>query len=307
MKKVLLVLIIGFILSYVAFAKLNVYFVDVGQGDAIVINADDHWAIIDGGDTGTSSKLYSYINNHLNVNYFDLVVLTHPDKDHVGGLSGAIKGRITKKTTVWCNCDSDDRYFTSFKSYIETSGCELQNPYIEDSIVLGKATFTVLGPLNEMDNKNDNSLIVRLDYNGKSFLFMGDASWSAENQLTNKYATANEFGTGFNSPMLDVDILKVGHHGSSESSSILFLECTTPDIVIISVGEGNRYGHPKTDTLSRFIQMESDIYRTDNHGNINVSVSDSGVLTVNTQFNNNKPWFDENLLSTWQKKQRGLI
>ena len=156
------------------FAKLDVYFVDVGQGDAIVINADGHWAIIDGGDTGTSSKLYSYINNTLKISNFELIVLTHPDKDHVGGLSGAIQGKVTKNTVVWCNASATDRYFTSFKTTVENFGSKLISPYPGDVVNLGSAQITLVGPLLDMENENDNSLVVRLDYKGKSFLFTGD-------------------------------------------------------------------------------------------------------------------------------------
>lgn len=292
-------LLIFLLLPYFIFASLEVHFVDVGQGDAIIINADGHFGVIDGGTAAQSRKLYSYLKD-LNPAPLELIVISHTDLDHIGGIGSTIEAAgISKNCTVWCNDPySSSRQFSSFKSKIEQTKCKIVEPIIGTVKMLGNAQITVLGPITKTGNKNQDSLTLRLDYKGKSFLFMGDADWLSENRLINQYASSDTDWNNYKSDLLSADVLKVGHHGSTSSTSQYFLRFVHPSISIISVGANNRYGHPDEDALSRLIQSESEIYRTDIHGTIKIRVEDSGLMTVITQ-KGNGPWMDESLLPSY--------
>lgn len=304
-KRLLIVSLILFLSSPI-FALLEVHFVNVGQGDAALINCDGHWGIIDGADTKGAQMLFSYINDVCKVPSFDLVVLSHSDKDHVGGMRGAIQDKLTNNSIVWFDEDSSNtsRWFTSFKEYVNSCKCkETKKPDLGQQYQLGGCLITVIGPTSDFGDRNNNSIIIRIDYKGKSFIFMGDAEWKAQNGLINEYVTANADLGFFNySPMLNCDVLKVAHHGGSidegteTTVSYTLLRSMHPKFAVISVGIENRYSHPHPNTLSRLIQSECNIFRTDYHGTIVFAVNDSGILSLKTEKQNGNPWMDESLL-----------
>ena len=312
-KKPVFLICTLFVFIFPIIAFLEVHFVDVGQGDATLVNCDGHWAIIDGADTTGSQKLYSYINNYCKISTFDLVVLSHSDKDHVGGLKGAILDKLSKKTVVWFDEDSSNtsRWFVSFKEYVNSYDCkEKIKPELGQEYQLGNSIITVIGPTKDYGDRNNNSIIIRLDYLGKSFIFMGDAEWKSQNGLTTKYVTSNADHTGYNySPVLCCDVLKVAHHGGSidegteTNTSEMLLSAMRPKYSVISVGIENRYSHPHPITLRNLIRKESSVYRTDYHGTIVFTVNDLGMLSVKTEKQNGRPWMDESLLPSFQKNQ----
>lgn len=307
-KKLIAFLFFSLLFCPQIFADLDVHFVDVGQGDSILINSEGHWAVIDGGDTSSSSKLYSYANNQLNIPCFELVVLTHSDTDHVGGLRGIIDGKITKKSTIWYDVNdfNDNRAYQSFKTYVETIKCKKKKPITEDAIQLGGATITCIGPSKDLGNRNDNSLIIRLEYKGKSFVFLGDAGSKSMKDLVNNYASVNDLGNGFDAPMLNCDVLKVAHHGGKNFATYTFLKSSQPKYAVISVGLNKNYNHPHADTLSLLVQDDIDIYRTDVHGTIVFSVNDAGHLTVRSEKESGKPWLDKEFLASYKRKLLGI-
>ena len=196
MKRLAFVFCLLILMPYLIFASLEVHFVDVGQGDSIIINADGHYGIIDGGPANKSQYLYTYVKN-LGVNPFELIVITHTDSDHIGGIVSAVEAAgISRKCKVWCNdIYTDQRQFSSFKGRVSLAGCKIVNPLIGTTMMLGNAKITVIGPTKKLSNKNDNSLIIKLEYAGKSFLFMGDAERAEENTLINEYSPLlTEFG-----------------------------------------------------------------------------------------------------------------
>ena len=286
------------------FASLEVHFVNVGQGDAIVINADGHFGVIDGGPKGSSSTLYSYLKS-LNPSPLEFIAITHTDLDHIGGIGSVIEAAgISPNCTVWTSENlSGNRQIQSFTSKVTQAGCKITIPVLGQQFRLGKAIITVIGPVTKLNNKNSDCLVLRLEYKGKSFLFMGDADWQSENRMANKYGSVPDFGV-YQSSTLKADVIKVGHHGSRDSTTQYFLHFVRPQYAIISVGAVNRYGHPDQDTLSRLVQSDSQIYRTDYHGHIKVTVSDGiagGTLSIFSQKNNGKSWMDESLLPSYMR------
>ena len=183
MKRLVFVFCLLILMPYLIFASLEVHFVDVGQGDSIIINADGHYGIIDGGPANKSQYLYTYVKN-LGVNPFELIVITHTDSDHIGGIVSAVEAAgISRKCKVWCNdIYTDQRQFSSFKERVSLAGCKIVDPSIGTALMLGNAKITVIGPAKKLSNKNDNSIIIKLEYAGKSFLFMGDAERAEENK-----------------------------------------------------------------------------------------------------------------------------
>ena len=143
-------------------------------------------------------------------------------------------------------------------------------------IEIAPTEITVLGPLRDYENNNENSIVLRVDYGGTSFLFTGDMEQNAEADLMDSGANVR------------ADVLKVGHHGSPTSSSEAFLEAVAPSIAVISVGKDNDYGHPSADVLARLEALGTAIYRTDTQGEI-IITSDGQTLTVTTDPTSREP------------------
>ena len=152
------------------------------------------------------------------------------------------------------------------------SRATLEKPEAGQTFSLGGAEATVLGPLREYDDNNDNSIVLRIVYGDTSFLFTGDAGRDAEADLT---ASGEE---------LSATVLKVGHHGSATSTGYVFLRDVMPQYAVISVGTDNSYGHPSEDTLSRLRDAGAQVFRTDLQGTV-TAVSDGKTVTITTQKN----------------------
>lgn len=251
-------------------SSFTVHFIDIGQGDASLIICDGKTMLIDGGDRDKSSTVYAYLKK-LNITYLDYVVCTHPDADHVGGLSGALE--YASAGTVWCPVDSyDSKTFGNFKSRVEAQGGQLIKPPVDSTVLLGSASVTVLAPREDYKDNNNKSIVLRVVYGDTSFLFTGDAEYQSETAMCD---------AGLN---LKSTVLKVGHHGSETSTSIRFLGEVMPQYAVISCGKDNKYGHPTEQTLSRLSQAGVTVYRTDLQGDI-LCTSDGKTVTFRTARN----------------------
>ena len=166
---------------------------------------------------------------------------------------------------------NDTQCFQDFVKYTQEQGLSVEVPAVGTSWQLGSATVQVLGPVAQYDDANDTSLVLRIDYGDTSVLLTGDMEQKAEDDLV---------ASGAN---LDVDVLQVGHHGSETSTGYVFLNAVLPEVGVISVGEGNSYGHPSEDTLSRLRDAGVDVWRTDLAGNVTVT-SDGTNYTVFSEF-----------------------
>lgn len=249
---------------------LKVYFFDVGQGDSILIRTPGGKDIlIDGGPDATVlerlGETLPYWDRQI-----DLVILTHPHADHIQGLDDVMKnyqvGEVIE--TDMKSPTPEENYFNKLAvsdGSVQEKAIKGEKINIENDIDL-----QVLYPFTyqmEEENINDYSVVIKMNYKGKSFLFTGDATTEVEAEILDQN--------------LDSDFLKVGHHGSRYSSSLQFLEKVSPAVSIISVGEGNSFGHPTKDTLDRLSSIGSRVIRTDRSGTVEVDVGGDGNWVIN--------------------------
>ncbi len=250
---------------------LTVHFIDVGQGDSMLIQIDDRSMLIDGGPRKAGPGLAAYLKSQ-GVSSLDVVVSTHPHADHIGGLISILKEFPVKQIV-----DSGQVHTTQTYEQYLTLIDQKNIPYtvgeMGQSINLSpKVRVDILGPSGTEKGLglNENSIVIKLTYHNVSFLFMGDAGFPEERTLMSSGAD------------LKSDVLKVPHHGSKYSSSAAFLSKVHPEVSVIEVGKNNDYGHPAPRTLKRLEKTGTVIYRTDIDGNIVVR-SDGTDFTVITQ------------------------
>ena len=247
-----------------------VEYIDVGQGDSALIQCDGHYMMIDGGPAKASDKIYTVLKNK-GISQIDLMIATHPDEDHIGGLSGALN--YAKVGTVFSPVTAHDtKTFNNLLKYIGKQGKSITVPTAGDVYSLGSAKIYIAGPVVSSTETNNESIVALVVYGDNSFLFMGDAEEEEEYSIIKKYSG------------LDCDVLKVGHHGSNSSTSKVLLKETKPKYAVISVGTNNTYGHPTQKTLDSLANANAQIYRTDLQGDI-IICSDGKKLTIETQKN----------------------
>lgn len=244
-------------------------YIDVGQGDASLIQCDGEYMLIDGGSSSSSSLIYTILKNK-EINNLKYIIGTHGDADHIGGLAGALN--YAKVGDAYCSVtESDTRAFNSFLKYLDKQGKILKVPKAGDTFELGSAKITILGPINESEDSNNMSIVIKITYGKTSFLFTGDAETDEEKDIIKKYKRD-----------INCDVLKVGHHGSASSTSTEFLNAVKPKIAVISCGLDNSYGHPTQTVLDSINKKGAEIYRTDLHGDV-FCYSDGKKLTFATE------------------------
>ena len=249
---------------------LTVTWLDVGQGDAAVIQCGGQSMLIDGGKPEKSSYIYAWLQQH-GLRHLDVIVATHVDADHIGGLSGALN--YASVGTAYCPVTTGTtETFQSFVKYLAQRGKQITVPTAGATFTLGGAQVQILGPLRSAEDSNDNSIVLKVSFGATSFLFTGDAERAEEQDLLN---------AGVN---LQSTVLKVGHHGSDTSTSYPFLRAVAPQYAVISVGAGNSYGHPTEAVLSRLRDAGVTTFRTDMQGEI-TAVSDGQTINFSTAKN----------------------
>ena len=249
---------------------LTVTWLDVGQGDVAVIQCGGQSMLIDGGKPEKSSYIYAWLQQH-GLSYLDVIVATHVDADHIGGLSGALN--YASVGTAYCpETTGTTETFQSFVKYLAQRGKQITVPTAGETFALGGAQVQILGPLHRAEDSNDNSIVLKVSFGATSFLFTGDAERAEEQDLLN---------AGVN---LQSTVLKVGHHGSDTSTSYPFLRAVAPQYAVISVGAGNSYGHPTEAVLSRLRDAGVTTFRTDMQGEI-TAVSDGQTINFSTAKN----------------------
>lgn len=250
--------------------KLNVYYLDVGQADSILIENNNKYMLIDAGNNEDGEKLVTYFKR-LGITKFDIVVGTHAHEDHIGGMDDIIN-----------NFEIEDFYMpeviTTTKTFedvldaLEGKQVAFQTPIIDSELVFENSKIKVLSVSDDDSDLNDTSVVLRLKYGTTSFLFTGDATEKIENTILNKEIKS--------------DVLKVAHHGSSTSNSLSFLKRVSPTYAVISVGEGNSYNHPHDVILNRLYDLNARVYRTDRDGTVvassNGTLIDFSMIDTNT-------------------------
>jgi len=244
--------------------SLKVSYIDVGQADSILIQTDNYNMLIDAGNNADGSKLVNYLKS-LGITEFKYVIGTHPHEDHIGGLDDIINA--FKIDSIFLpDAYTTTATFESVLDAIEQNNLEITIPQIGDKYQLGQANFEIIYSGSEEEDLNDSSIVLKLTYNNNSFLFTGDATSRVEEIILNQKKD------------IQVDVLKVGHHGSKYSSSNSFLKKVNPKYAIISVGKDNNYDHPNITTVNKLKKLGITIYRTDELGTI-VATSDGEKIT----------------------------
>lgn len=252
--------------------NLIVNFIDVGQGDSILIKSNNEYMLIDAGDTFSKDKVYEYVSSKTStLKYF---VTTHPHKDHIGGAS-EILTNIEVSNVVMPNISYDkSSYYKKMIDIINEREINIVEPIVGDEYILGDATIMVLAPNNnEYDDLNNYSIVLKVTYGEVSFLLCGDAENLSENEIME---------TGFD---ISANVLKLGHHGSKYSSSSKFLDMVSPSVAVISVGENNQYGHPYEDTLNKLNSRNILTYRTDINGTISIGIDGINLYAITEKVN----------------------
>jgi competence protein ComEC len=240
--------------------QLQVTFLDVGQGDSIHIRTPDNFEVlIDGGMSSAVLRELaegrSFFDRHL-----DLVIATHPDADHVGGLADVLE-RYQVDRVLMVEVDHDTPAAESFaRAVTNETGVDVWHAHAGQIITIGASTsLKILSPRGDTTNWNSNnaSIISQLSYGDIDFMLTGDAPASIENFLVEYYGSA-----------LESEVLKLGHHGSKTSTSEEFLAAVAPTFAVVSAGKDNRYGHPAVEVVRRVEDFGADIVSTSESGRI---------------------------------------
>ena len=237
--------------------ELTIHFVDVGQGDSILVDLGETEVLIDGGDKlpGVVAYLNGFVDGALEV-----MVATHPHADHIGGLIGVLDAFEVDE--IWLNGDtSTSETYSQFMSAVNSEGVQVYEAKRGDTIQVGELAFSVLHPVNLSGTTNNNSIVLSLSYRQVDFLFTGDAEAEAEASMLAAHLIS------------DVEVLKVGHHGSRTASSKQFIAAAQPEVAIYMAGEGNSYGHPHQETIATLDEFGAEVYGTDVHGTIIVATN----------------------------------
>lgn len=248
--------------------EINVHFIDVGQGDAILVQVNSKNLLIDSGPRDEKEKLINYLDS-VYIPQFDYIIATHPHEDHIGNMDYIINNY--KVLNFYApKVTTDTVSFENMAEALTRKNLKLKILKANNTTInLGYNTLVeVFSPnLDTYDNLNNYSPIIKITYGSTSFLFTGDAETEIEEEVISKYSN------------LKSDVLKIGHHGSSTSSSLEFLKAVNPKISIISVGKNNTYGHPTKETLEKL--KDTTLFRTDKNNSIVISSDGKSIKYSN--------------------------
>ncbi len=278
MKSLWVQALLGYALGLVFVLLVSLYFkqdsflfavLDVGQGNGIYIRSETGFeVIIDGGAytklLASLSKVRSPIDNHI-----DILILSHPDSDHMGAFPELIRRYNIKGFISNIETATSGLYHAVINA-LEEKGVQ-RHTAVSKVLVHQEEGFSVQVIYPDSPNlhkdRNDNSLVVRVDHGGVSYLIPGDISSDIEEYLLEKYPK-----------QVDVDVLVAGHHGSNSSTSEKFLTATSPAFVVLSSGKDNRYGHPHQNVLDRIKEYGAEPLRTNVMGSILFTMGERGVI-----------------------------
>ncbi len=255
--------------------RLNIYFFDVGQADSSLIVYNDKAMLIDAGNVEDGDEILEGLKM-LGIKDLDYVIGTHIHEDHVGGLYKIVDGIDIGKLYLPYNESSTTSYYKKLLKSVQEKDMSINEAEVGDEI---KLTDDISAQIMAVDNsqpedENDASIVVMIKYQDMEYLFMADATTEVEGKREWE----------------DIDVLRVGHHGSNTSSSEKFLKQVKPEISIISVGKDNSYGLPKDKIIKRLNSIGSNIYRTDKVGTIQLvsNGKENKIYEIDISFDGNK-------------------
>lgn len=255
--------------SYAYSTELEVYYLNVGQADSILISLNDENMLIDAGNNKDGDKICTFLKDK-GIESLKYVVATHPHEDHIGGMDDVIN-EFKIEHFYMPNVITTTKTFEDMLLAMKDKNLQFETPNILDSFMLNDAKLTVLHVSNDESDLNNTSIVLKLEYGNNSFLFMGDATSEVESNIINMNIKA--------------DVLKVGHHGSSYSTTNKFLEAVNPKYAIISVGVDNSYSHPAEATLKRLKKESVTVYRTDIDNTIFITSDGKNIKVKSLEVN----------------------
>jgi beta-lactamase superfamily II metal-dependent hydrolase len=248
-------------------SAMNVHFIDVGQGDSILIQTPSNKTIlIDGGSPKAGKKVVAYLEK-LHIERLDLLIATHPDIDHIGGLS-----HVMKSIDIDQIIDSGKFYTTkTYMQYInqvKQAKIPMTIAKKDDNIKIDPTiNIKVLNAHERRKNNNQSSIVLKVNYGEIDFLLMADVEQKQEKELLKQYD-------------LEADVVKIAHHGSKTSSSLDFLQAVNPKIALITYSKKNKYGHPVQHVIQNLNQIRATIYSTAVYGDIILSTDGKSIFIL---------------------------
>ena len=240
--------------------EAQLHFIDTGNSDAILIRQGGKAALIDGGDNDDEYRVVNYLKD-IGVKELEYVIATHPDADHIGGLDAVINS-IPVKNVYVSNGDANTKTYSDFINAMANKKLYPSVPLLGAKFYLGTSKFKVLSAANLKD-PNNNSIVLEYINGNDKILLMGDAGSEIERILN----------------VDDVDLIKIGHHGSNTSSEINFIKKINPEYAVITVGKDNKYGHPNKETMQTLKNENIEVHRSDECGNILFKSTGNGLIT----------------------------
>ena len=250
-------------------SEFSVHFINVGQGDCTLIKTPDGNMLIDAGENGYETTVLEYMQSQ-DVDNLKYLVATHPHSDHIGGVAEVLEA-VPVENVIMPKLSKNNTPTTAtyekMLTAIKNSSAKVISAKPGNSYSFGAADFTVLAPFEQDENLNNMSVVLRLTYNGYSFMFSGDAEKEVEKQILNA-----DFD-------ISADVYKGAHHGSSTSNSKKFVRAVNPTYAVLSYEEGNSYGHPHRETVDLFNEEGIVYYSTADYGSIVFTV-DGGIMDI---------------------------
>ena len=253
--------------SNIASEILEMRVIDCGQADSILLQAGDSVILVDAGEDRRATDIMDVLDNE-GIKQIDLLVATHPHADHIGGMQTIIENYDVVEALISPATHTSKTYENMLVA-LDNEGCDVYSAAVGVKYEYDGLELTVIGPCKDYGDLNNNSVVLIAKYGDVDVLLTGDAEMKAEKDYV-------EY-------IYDMDILKMGHHGSSTSSSDNLLDIMKPELALISCGTDNDYGHPHKETIEKLNKRNIPMYRTDLSGDLIIR-TDGESYTFDTEY-----------------------